>query len=228
MRSFGGGRAEEVATDARGDVFVAGWLYQREGKSLSLGPGFSRAEWDPEIFKEAFLVKISARDGSTRWYRTFRAKFSSVEVFDLAMYRGRDPVVAAGFGGYGRRVVLDVDVDKWTNELGTDLVLARFGGDSGATQWAIRAESKGGVKAAAMAIDGTGAILVTGAFRRDVVFPGRALEVKPDCGGSCNRDSTMIPLPPHPIEQRQGRICGAWCRSALFVARLAAVEPLGV
>lgn len=172
-------RAHAVATDAAGNVAVAGYF---QGTVSFGGATFTSAHLahlDPNDYKDAFVAKYDAA-GAHVWSRQIGADYDD-RANAVAMDAAGNVVVAGSVANY-------VDFGNGmttTSQGGLDVFVAKYAAATGAHLWSRRASGTGNEGAYAVAVDAAGDVLVVGHFQGTVDFGGGALAAS---GGSTDQD----------------------------------------
>lgn len=157
---FGGidaDRAQAIAVDASGDVFVGG-LYS-ETVDFGLGPNTSGGIFD------FFAAKLSGADGHVLWVRT-AGGLSTDMALGAAVDPAGDLVIVGEFGA-------SVDFGSGTPLTSSgpfDGFVMKLRGTDGAHVWSTRIGGPGSDIADKIAIDSTGRIFVAGTFDQDMTL----------------------------------------------------------
>jgi len=167
-KRFGGSRYDEargVAVDASGNVVITGYF----DTSVDFGGGLRSTAGGLDIF----VAKLSGVDGSHIWSKSLGGSGSDVP--NAVAVDGNGDVVLAGYFGDLFGGTTNLGGGLLTSAGGEDMFVAKYSGATGAYLWARQGGGSGDDEAAAVAVDGTGNVVVTGHFRNTADFSGRSL-----------------------------------------------------
>ena len=154
-------RAWEVAVDASGDVFVAGYY---DG-TLS----FAGADYTSSMWADFFVAKYAA-DGTELWFRSFGGPRHDDAELRLAVDSSGDVIVVGAFKeavDFGAGSVVANDSSD------ADVFIAKYDGEDGAYLWAIHYGPIRWVpRIVAVGVDAAGDIIVSSTYRGTVDFGG--------------------------------------------------------
>jgi hypothetical protein len=159
LGSLSSDQGNGVAVDGSGNVVVIGTILG----TVNFGGGYRTGGGSQDIF----VAKFSGSDGSHLWSDAFGS--ANNEAGNAVAVDGSGNVVATGyflstmsFGG-----------TNLVNAGGTDIFLVKLGGTNDLSQlWSDRAGSTSTDDGYAVAVDGSGNVVVTGLFQGTMSFPG--------------------------------------------------------
>jgi hypothetical protein len=164
-RAFGGPDTDStygVATDAAGDVVAVGVF---KGSAVDFGGRTLASMWGG---LDSFVVKLSGSNGGNLWAKNVRCGGPDF-AYGVAVDGAGNVLVAGDFNGNA-----DFGAGYVTTAGLADVYLAKYS-SSGAYVWAKRFGGANHDSAAAVAVDGSGNVAITGNFMGSVSFGGTAL-----------------------------------------------------
>lgn len=182
-------RANDVALDASGNVYITGFF----DDSIDLDPGAGTMLAVPQNNRAGFLIKLDSI-GMFQWAKVWQST-SGVLCTAVTVDVTGHIIVSGGFTG---TVDLDPDggVNTATSTFIGDAFVANFDA-SGSLMWAkhIKSTFAGSARVDALATDANGNVFVAGAFGSKVDFdPGAALVELTSVGISGNQDIYLLKL----------------------------------
>jgi hypothetical protein len=141
-----------VAIGAGGEVAVGGFV---DGAATLAGTAVSAAAGAPA----ALVARLDPASGRPLWVRSIAA--SGYAVANALAWAGGDLVTAGYFGG-----TLEPAGAALHGAGALDLFVARLGGADGTTGWLHRGGGPGSDSAHAIAVTGTGVVMIAGSFTR--------------------------------------------------------------
>jgi hypothetical protein len=177
--------ANDLALDGSGDIVVTGSF----SGTVDFNPGTGHAnltstESSRRVYSDDIFVARYSSSGSYLW--AFKAGATSGEGTQSVAVDGSGNVIVTGwFNG-----TVDFNPGSGTNNLtsvgGSDAFVAKYS-STGAYSWAFRVGSTLGDQGMAIAVDGSGNVVVTGEFRGTVDFdPGTGTAALTSAGTVAN------------------------------------------
>ncbi len=158
-RGFGDGQAQRayaVSLDTAGNVYVTGEM----GGGSDFGGGTIVAKGKADVF----VVKLDPNGGQI-WAKRFGDSGENQYGFGIATVPGGDVVVAGEMRGG-----MDFPGGALTSAGGSDVFVARLKGADGSLVWSKNFGDNADQAAAAVAVDPSGNVGITGVFKSSITF----------------------------------------------------------
>lgn len=163
-KSFGSGAddiAYAVAVDSAGDVALAG--VSGGPIDFGAGPGVSAGGTD------LFVTKLDGATGELQWSKSFGSPGDDVAA-GIAVAPDGELVLAGTLGG-----PLDLGGGSLVFAGGTDVLVAKLAGTTGAHLWSRSFGAAGADAAAGVVVDGSGNVVLVGLFEQTIQFGPKSL-----------------------------------------------------
>jgi hypothetical protein len=151
-----------AAFDSARNLFVTGYY----SGSINFGGGILPSAGAEDVF----LVKLSGADGTHLWSKSFGSTGSDAG-YDLAIDSAGNPVITGYFNG-----AANFGGGTLPNSAGLqEVFLAKYAAATGNHIWSRSMGGPGYDAPAALALDGTGNVVLTGFFQLTATFGGASL-----------------------------------------------------